>query len=122
MKQEGPEHILQAIRKVLAGKVFVSERMAELLLDSMSAGSTRIVTFAPLWSPTPDDVVGRCRVRWKKVWVIDGESCCGASSSNVNATNTHVTHVKHTRILRWRIGAPSEIRENPTFVAAVPCA
>ncbi len=44
MKQEGPEHILQAIRKVLAGKVFVSERMAELLLDNMSAGSTRIAT------------------------------------------------------------------------------
>jgi DNA-binding NarL/FixJ family response regulator len=38
MKQEGPERIIQGIRKVLAGGIFVSERIAALLLDAL-AGS-----------------------------------------------------------------------------------
>src|SRR5687768_13385261 len=33
MKQEAPEHILTAIRRVLGGQVFVSEKMQAMLLD-----------------------------------------------------------------------------------------
>jgi DNA-binding NarL/FixJ family response regulator len=37
MKQEGPEKMLQAIRKVLAGGMAVSERMAGIILDAIAA-------------------------------------------------------------------------------------
>lgn len=37
MKQEGPEKMLRAIRKVLAGGISVSERIASLILDALSA-------------------------------------------------------------------------------------
>jgi DNA-binding NarL/FixJ family response regulator len=36
MKQEGPEKIVQAIRKVLGGSISVSERIAAQILDAMS--------------------------------------------------------------------------------------
>ena len=36
MKQEGPEKILQAIRKVLSGKVYVSDATSAAILDGMS--------------------------------------------------------------------------------------
>ena len=36
MKQEGPEKIVQAIRKVLGGGISVSERIAAQILDAMS--------------------------------------------------------------------------------------
>jgi len=39
MKQEGPEMIIQAIRKVLGGGISVSERIASLVLDTL-AGTT----------------------------------------------------------------------------------
>lgn len=38
MKQEGPEKVIQAIRKVLAGGISVSERISSLILDAL-AGS-----------------------------------------------------------------------------------
>lgn len=38
MKQEGPEKIVQAIRKVLEGGIFVSERIASQILSAMSGG------------------------------------------------------------------------------------
>jgi len=38
MKQEGPEKIIQAIRKVLSGGISVSERIASQILDAMSGG------------------------------------------------------------------------------------
>ena len=38
MKQEGPEKIVQAIRKVLSGSISVSERIAAQILDAMSGG------------------------------------------------------------------------------------
>lgn len=36
MKQEGPEKIVQAIKKVLSGQVYVSEAMADTILDALS--------------------------------------------------------------------------------------
>lgn len=36
MKQEGPEKILKAIRKVLSGKVYVSDETSAAILDGMS--------------------------------------------------------------------------------------
>ena len=36
MKQEGPEKILQGIRKVLSGKVYVSDATSAAILDGMS--------------------------------------------------------------------------------------
>jgi DNA-binding NarL/FixJ family response regulator len=36
MKQEGPEKIVQAVRKVLSGGISVSERIATQILDAMS--------------------------------------------------------------------------------------
>jgi DNA-binding NarL/FixJ family response regulator len=44
MKQEVPDKILHAIRKVLAGKVSVSERIAEMILDTMSGHGSKIAT------------------------------------------------------------------------------
>ena len=38
MKQEGPEKIVQAVRKVLSGGISVSERIASQILDAMSGG------------------------------------------------------------------------------------
>jgi DNA-binding NarL/FixJ family response regulator len=38
MKQEGPEKIVHAIRKVLSGSISVSERIAAQILDAMSGG------------------------------------------------------------------------------------
>ena len=38
MKQEGPEKIVQAIRKVLSGSISVSERIAAQILDALSGG------------------------------------------------------------------------------------
>jgi len=39
MKQEAPENILAAIRKVLSGQVYVSEKMQTMLLDRLVYGS-----------------------------------------------------------------------------------
>jgi DNA-binding NarL/FixJ family response regulator len=39
MKQEPPEQILDAVRRVLAGQVYVSERMQAMLLDHLVCGS-----------------------------------------------------------------------------------
>jgi DNA-binding NarL/FixJ family response regulator len=39
MKQEGGEKFLQAIRKVLAGKVFVSEKMSARILENFSGNA-----------------------------------------------------------------------------------
>jgi DNA-binding NarL/FixJ family response regulator len=39
MKQEAPENILLAIRKVLSGQVYVSEKMQAMLLDRLVYGS-----------------------------------------------------------------------------------
>lgn len=41
MKQEGPEKIVQAVRKVLSGGISVSERIAAQILDAMSGGKSR---------------------------------------------------------------------------------
>jgi DNA-binding NarL/FixJ family response regulator len=38
MKQEGPEKIVQAIRRVLSGGISVSERISSQILDAMSGG------------------------------------------------------------------------------------
>jgi len=38
MKQEGPEKIVQAVRKVLSGGISVSERISAQILDAMSGG------------------------------------------------------------------------------------
>jgi DNA-binding NarL/FixJ family response regulator len=38
MKQEGPEKIVQAIRRVLSGSISVSDRIAAQILDAMSGG------------------------------------------------------------------------------------
>ena len=38
MKQEAPEHILSAIRKVLSGEVYVSEKLQAMLLDRLACG------------------------------------------------------------------------------------
>jgi DNA-binding NarL/FixJ family response regulator len=38
MKQEGPEKIVQAVRKVLSGSISVSEPIAAQILDAMSGG------------------------------------------------------------------------------------
>ena len=40
MKQEGPEKIVQAVRKVLSGGISVSERIAAQILDAMSGGKS----------------------------------------------------------------------------------
>jgi DNA-binding NarL/FixJ family response regulator len=40
MKQEGPEKIAQAIRKVLSGSISVSERIAAQILDAMSGSKS----------------------------------------------------------------------------------
>jgi DNA-binding NarL/FixJ family response regulator len=40
MKQEGPEKIVQALRKVLSGGISVSERIAAQILDAMSGGKS----------------------------------------------------------------------------------
>ncbi|HAL72142.1 MAG TPA: DNA-binding response regulator [Verrucomicrobiales bacterium] len=37
MKQEGPEKVIQAIRKVLAGGISVSERISTLILDALAS-------------------------------------------------------------------------------------
>jgi len=37
MKQEGPEKMVQAVRKVLAGDISVSERISSLILDALAA-------------------------------------------------------------------------------------
>jgi DNA-binding NarL/FixJ family response regulator len=39
MKQEPPERILDAVRRVLAGEVYVSERMQAMLLDHLVSGN-----------------------------------------------------------------------------------
>jgi DNA-binding NarL/FixJ family response regulator len=39
MKQEAPEKILEAIRKILGGQVYVSERMQAMLLDRLVYGN-----------------------------------------------------------------------------------
>ena len=39
MKQEGGERFLQAIRQVLAGKVYVSEKMSARILENFSGGA-----------------------------------------------------------------------------------
>jgi DNA-binding NarL/FixJ family response regulator len=38
MKQEAPEHILAAVRTVLAGRIYVSEKMQAMLLDRLVCG------------------------------------------------------------------------------------
>ena len=40
MKQEGPEKIVQAVRKVLSGGISVSERISAQILDAMSGGKS----------------------------------------------------------------------------------
>jgi DNA-binding NarL/FixJ family response regulator len=40
MKQEGPEKIVQAVRKVLSGGISGSERIAAQILDAMSGGKS----------------------------------------------------------------------------------
>ncbi len=40
MKQEGPERIIQGIRKVLSGGIFVSERISTLILDALSGAKS----------------------------------------------------------------------------------
>jgi DNA-binding NarL/FixJ family response regulator len=42
MKQEGGEKFLQAIRQVLAGKVFVSEKMSARILENFSGGAAEL--------------------------------------------------------------------------------
>jgi DNA-binding NarL/FixJ family response regulator len=44
MKQEGGEKFLQAIRQVLAGKVFVSEKMSARILENFSGAPAEIST------------------------------------------------------------------------------
>jgi DNA-binding NarL/FixJ family response regulator len=41
MKQEGPEKILQAIRQILAGQLYLSPKMSTRVLDSISGRSER---------------------------------------------------------------------------------
>jgi DNA-binding NarL/FixJ family response regulator len=41
MKQEGPEKILQAIRQILAGQLYLSPKMSSRVLDSISGRSDR---------------------------------------------------------------------------------
>lgn len=41
MKQEGPEKILQAIRQVLAGQIFLSSKMSVRILDAFSGQHNR---------------------------------------------------------------------------------
>ncbi len=41
MKSEGGERLLEAIRQVLAGKVYVSEKLSDSILDSFSASGRR---------------------------------------------------------------------------------
>jgi DNA-binding NarL/FixJ family response regulator len=40
MKQEGPDRVIQAIRRVLAGRIAVSDTIAAMVLDSLAPGST----------------------------------------------------------------------------------
>jgi DNA-binding NarL/FixJ family response regulator len=42
MKQEGPQHMLQAIRTVLSGRAYVSERMSGRILDAFSGRSAKM--------------------------------------------------------------------------------
>lgn len=44
MKQEGPEKMLQAIRKVLSGSIAVSERISAIILDALAAPQTALPT------------------------------------------------------------------------------
>ena len=48
MKQEAPEHILMAVRKVLAGQIYVSEKMQAMLLDRLVCGSRSAGTRLPM--------------------------------------------------------------------------
>src|SRR5437867_4878632 len=42
MKQQGGKVLVQAIRQVLSGKVYVSEKIASTILDRLSAGPTKL--------------------------------------------------------------------------------
>jgi DNA-binding NarL/FixJ family response regulator len=48
MKQEAPDQILMAVRKVLAGQMYVSERMKAMLLDRLVRGSRSAVARLPM--------------------------------------------------------------------------
>ena len=48
MKQEGPEKIIQAIRKTLTGGIALSERMASQILDALSGSKSAAVSVSTL--------------------------------------------------------------------------
>ena len=48
MKQEAPDQILMAVRKVLAGQMYVSEKMQAMLLDRLVRGSRSAVARLPM--------------------------------------------------------------------------
>jgi DNA-binding NarL/FixJ family response regulator len=48
MKQEAPEAILGAVRKVLSGQVYVSEKMQAMLLDRLVCGSKSTTSRLPM--------------------------------------------------------------------------
>ena len=65
MKHSGGEVVLEAIRTVLAGQIFVSDQMSALVLKAFSAG-TRAVTRSP---------VDRLSDREFEVFKLMGEGC-----------------------------------------------
>jgi len=48
MKQEGGQKYLQAIRQVLAGQIYVSEKMSARILESLSGGQTEKTGASPV--------------------------------------------------------------------------
>ena len=46
MKEEASEQVLVAIRKVLTGEIFLSDRMKSRMLQQMASGRAKVVGFA----------------------------------------------------------------------------
>jgi DNA-binding NarL/FixJ family response regulator len=89
MKQEGPEKILQAIARVLAGKVYVSERMSAAILEQIGRPDSKAKA-----SP-----IGRLTDREFEILRMLGEGSDGGEIArslhlSLKTVNTHRTNIR----------------------------
>jgi DNA-binding NarL/FixJ family response regulator len=89
MKQEPPERVIVAIRKVLNGEVYVSETMSEMLIQKFMHGKSRL----------HDSPVDRLSNRELEVFQLIGQglktrTIAGQLNLSVKTIETYIEHIK----------------------------
>ena len=110
MKNEGGERVLEAIRHVLKGQVYVSKNMSAALLDTLTRGHTDLSEATP----------GALSDREFEVFELIGQGLSGQQigqrlNLSVKTVGTHRQHIKQK--LKLRTG-PELIRHAVRWAAA----